>query len=47
MTIPTLLLIFAFVLFAIAAVGVNSGRYSLIAAGLAFGTLSLLWPVFQ
>jgi hypothetical protein len=35
--------VFAFVLFVIAAFGVNSGRWNLIAGGLAFATLSFLW----
>lgn len=42
MTLTVLLLVFAFVLFVIAASGVNSGRWNLIAAGLAFATLSVL-----
>lgn len=37
-----ILLVFAFVCFVLAAVGVASGRYNLIAGGLAFWVLSLL-----
>ncbi len=44
MDITTVFLVFAFVLFCLATYGVNSGRRSLIGAGLAFGTLALLWP---
>jgi len=47
MTIATLLMIFAFVLFAIATFGVNSGRFNLIAAGLACWSLSIILPVLQ
>lgn len=42
MTLATLLLIFAFVLFVIAAFGVSSGRFDLIAGGLACWTLSII-----
>jgi len=38
-----ILLVFAFVLFVLAAIGVPSGRYSLIAAGLACWVASLLF----
>jgi hypothetical protein len=44
MTLATLLLIAAFILFILASCGVNSGRVNLIAAGLACVTLSLLAP---
>ncbi len=44
MDITTVFLVFAFVLFCLATYGLNSGRWSLMAAGLAFGTLALLWP---
>jgi hypothetical protein len=37
-----ILLVFAFVLFVIAAVGVAAGRFNLIAAGLACATASVL-----
>jgi hypothetical protein len=47
MTISTLLMIFAFVLFTIATFGVNSGRFDLIAGGLACGALSIILPVLQ
>lgn len=43
----TILLVFAFVLFVIAACGVNSGRWNLIAAGLACCVLSVLWPLLS
>ncbi len=42
MTINTVLLIVAFILFLLAAIGVSSGRINLIAAGLAVWVLSLL-----
>jgi hypothetical protein len=35
---------FAFVCFVLAAIGVPSGRYNLIAAGLAFLTIALFLP---
>jgi hypothetical protein len=41
-TFATLLLIVAFVLFVIAAFGVASGRFNLIAGGLACWTLSII-----
>ena len=44
MTLATLLLIFAFVLFTVAAFGVSS-RINLVAAGLACATASVLLPV--
>ena len=47
MNITTVFLVFAFVLFCLATYGVNSGRWNLIGAGLAFGTLALLWPALN
>jgi hypothetical protein len=44
MTLATLLLIIALILFILATCGVNSGRVNLIAAGLACGALALLAP---
>ncbi len=44
MTVETLLLLIALVLFIVAAVGVNAGRINLIAAGLAFATAAVLLP---
>lgn len=44
MDITTVFLVFAFVLFCLATYGVNSGRWNLIGAGLAFATLAVLWP---
>lgn len=38
-----ILVVFAFVLFVVAALGVSSGRYNLIAAGLAFYMASILF----
>jgi len=38
-----ILLVFAFVCFVIAAVGVSSGRFNLIAAGLAFWVASVIF----
>lgn len=38
----TILLVFAFVLFCLAAFGVSSDRWNLVAAGLAFWVLSIL-----
>ena len=40
MTIPAVLMIVAFILFVIAAFGVPSGRFGLVAAGLASFTLA-------
>lgn len=40
--IALILLVFAFVLFALAAFGVPGGRFNLVAAGLAFWVLSVL-----
>lgn len=42
MSITVILLIIAIILFAIAAVGVASGRFNLVAAGLAFFAASFL-----
>lgn len=42
MTVHLLLLVIAFILFVVAAVGVNAGRVNLIAAGLAFCVLAAL-----
>jgi hypothetical protein len=39
------LLVFAFVCFVLAAVGVSSGRWNLIGAGLAFLTGSMIFPL--
>jgi hypothetical protein len=39
--------VFAFVLFCLATYGINSGRWNLIGAGLAFATLALLWPALS
>lgn len=39
-----ILLVFAFVCFVLAAIGVGSGRFNLVAAGLAFETASLIFP---
>jgi hypothetical protein len=47
MDITTVFLVFAFVLFCLATYGVNSGRWNLIGAGLAFGTLAVLWPALN
>ena len=44
MDITVVFLVFAFVLFCLATYGVSSGRWNLIGAGLAFGTLAMLWP---
>lgn len=44
MTLASLFLILAFILFVLATCGVNSGKVNLIAAGLACVTLSLLAP---
>lgn len=44
MNLRLLLLMFAFVLFVIAAIGVPSGRYNLVAAGLACATAAFLFP---
>lgn len=44
MTIRLLLLMFAFVLFVLAAIGIPTGRYSLIAAGLACAAAALIVP---
>jgi hypothetical protein len=41
-TLKLILLVAAFVLFVVAALGVSSGRFNLIAAGLACYTLTLL-----
>lgn len=43
MNLRLVLMVFAFVLFVLGAVGVPSGRYNLIAAGLAFWVASLLF----
>jgi hypothetical protein len=42
-----ILMVFAFVLFVLAAVGVPAGRINLIAAGLACATLAYLLPHFS
>lgn len=42
MTVSLLLFVIAFILFVVAAVGVNAGRVNLIAAGLAFATLAFI-----
>ena len=47
MSIATLLLIVALVLFVLAAIGVPSGRVNLIAAGLAFCVLAALFPALR
>lgn len=44
LTLASLFLLIALILFILAAVGVPSGRFSLIAAGLAFVTAALLFP---
>jgi hypothetical protein len=44
MTLATILLIVALVLFVLAAFGVNSGRFNLIAGGLACSVLAVLGP---
>ena len=43
--LPTIFLIFALVLFILAAVGVNGGRINLVAAGLAFYVAAALVPL--
>lgn len=40
--LTTILLVFAFVCFVLAALGVSASRFNLIAAGLAFWVLSVL-----
>lgn len=47
--VPLILEIFAFVFFAIAAVGVPNipPRFNLIAAGLAFWILAVIWPALR
>ena len=42
MTLPFILLVFAFVLFAVAATGVVAARVNLVALGLALWVLSLI-----
>jgi hypothetical protein len=44
MSIRLLLLMFAFVLFVLAGLGVPSGRYNLVGAGLACAAASMLFP---
>lgn len=44
-TVPLILLVFAFVCSVLAAVGVPTGRYNLIGAGLAFVVLAEIWPM--
>jgi hypothetical protein len=44
MSIRLLLVMFAFVLFVLAALGVPSSRYNLTAAGLACAAASMLFP---
>jgi hypothetical protein len=44
MTLATLLIIIAIILFILAALGVNSGKVNLIALGLAFWALSTIAP---
>lgn len=39
-----ILLVFAFVCFTLAAIGVNSGKINLIGAGLSFLTASMIFP---
>ena len=43
MPMKTILMVFAFVLFVIAAAGVPSSRFNLVAAGLAFWVAALLF----
>lgn len=45
--ISTILLVFAFVLFVLAALGIGSPRFNLLAAGLAFWVLSILLVNFK
>lgn len=47
MSLATLFLIVAFILFVLAAVGVPSGRLNLIAAGLACCVIAALVPVLR
>lgn len=44
MSIETILLLIALVLFILAAIGVAGGRINLVAAGLAFATAAVLLP---
>lgn len=44
MTLRFVLLVFAFVLFFLAALGAPSGRYNLVAAGLACAAAAMVFP---
>ena len=45
LTLPTILLVVAFILFVMAAVGVSGGKINLLAAGLAVWVLAQLTPL--
>lgn len=44
MTLSTILLLFAFIIFLLAAFGVSSPKVNLVALGLAFATAATLFP---
>jgi hypothetical protein len=46
LTLPTILLVVALILFVMAAVGVSGGKINLLAAGLAVWVLAQLTPLF-
>jgi hypothetical protein len=46
LTLPTILLVIALILFVMAALGVSGGKFNLLAAGLAVWVLAQLTPLF-